>query len=621
MATPNSESSIRRSKRSAAVLAIEKNHEVFNVDKNEPKVKKSKSDSAKKENGGKSSQTKIKEPKVKEMVVIEGEDELSEAIFVGKPVAVDEAMNRWPHRYTAKIAGRQSADTKKDDPNLTMQAKCHYLQAKVDGYLYNLNDDAYIKADKGTPSYIGRITELFQGVDNKQYFTALWFFRAEDTAIKGFEKHHDSKRLFLSDDSNDNDLSSLLKKIKIIRVPAKIDFSIGKSASKYDYYYDMSFSVGYSSFSSLHCDEKPSATNEVANVNNLNAVCEPNSDKTTNGEKKELLLLDLYSGCGAMSTGLCLGANLSGVKLKTRWAVDMNECACESFQYNHPETQVRNENAEDFLAVLHEWCRLLKKYGVEEETSDISDVSDGSVVADEEPEDASENEEFEVGKIIGIRYGSYVENGKENKGLQFKVHWKGYNSKDDDTWEPATGLCNCEDKIKEFVINGYRNNILPLPGKVDVLCGGPPCQGASGFNRFRKVDDPFEDEKNKQMAVYMNIVEYLKPRYVLMENVVDILKFAKGYLGRYALSRLVSMHYQARLGILAAGNYGLPQYRMRVFLWGAKPDELLPQLPLPSHDVVVRGAPPVEFETHVVAYEQGLGKKIGKGIAIGRCHF
>ena len=73
------------------------------------------------------------------------------------------------------------------------------------------------------------------------------------------------------------------------------------------------------------------------------------------------------------------------------------------------------------------------------------------------------------------------------------------------------------------------------------------------------------------MVTYMDIVEYLKPKYVLMENVVDILKFSEGYLARYALSRLVSLNYQARLGRMVAGCYGLPQFRMRVFLWGALP--------------------------------------------------
>ena len=111
-------------------------------------------------------------------------------------------------------------------------------------------------------------------------------------------------------------------------------------------------------------------------------------------------------------------------------------------------------------------------------------------------------------------------------------------------------------------------------GDVDFICGGPPCQGISGFNRFRDARAPLKDKKNHQLVVYMNIVEFLKPRYVLMENVTDILKFAKAQLTSYAVGRLVSMNYQARLGIMAAGAYGVPQCRMRFFLWGAGPTEV-----------------------------------------------
>lgn len=67
----------------------------------------------------------------------------------------------------------------------------------------------------------------------------------------------------------------------------------------------------------------------------------------------------------------------------------------------------------------------------------------------------------------------------------------------------------------------------------------------------------------------MDIIEYLRPKYILMENVVDILKFSSGFLIRYALGRLITLDYQARMGLLAAGSYGLPQFRMRMFLWGA----------------------------------------------------
>jgi len=87
------------------------------------------------------------------------------------------------------------------------------------------------------------------------------------------------------------------------------------------------------------------------------------------------------------------------------------------------------------------------------------------------------------------------------------------------------------------------------------------------------VDNPLKDPKNQQLVVFMDIVEFLKPKYVLMENVVDILKMSGGVLGYYAIGRLVSINYQARLGILAAGSFGVPQCRMRVFLWGAHPTE------------------------------------------------
>lgn len=140
-----------------------------------------------------------------------------------------------------------------------------------------------------------------------------------------------------------------------------------------------------------------------------------------------------------------------------------------------------------------------------------------------------------------------------------------------------------------------------------------------------------QDDKNKQLVVFMDIVAFLKPRFVLMENVVDLIKFAGGYLGRYAFARLVAMNYQARLGMMAAGAYGLPQFRMRVFMWGAVPQEVifniyfhlgskvsflfsnpavfillllmqkLPQYPLPTHDVVVRGVVPKEFEVEFSA--------------------
>ena len=105
-------------------------------------------------------------------------------------------------------------------------------------------------------------------------------------------------------------------------------------------------------------------------------------------------------------------------------------------------------------------------------------------------------------------------------------------------------------------------------GDVDVICGGPPCQGISGFNQFPNKENSLDDNKNKQLIVYMNLMKHIKPRYVLMENVVDLVKFANVFPGCYALGRLIGMNYQVWMGMIAAGAYGLSQFRMCVFLWG-----------------------------------------------------
>nr|GMD68211.1 DNA (cytosine-5)-methyltransferase CMT3-like [Ipomoea batatas] len=267
-------------------------------------------------------------------------------------------------------------------------------------------------------------------------------------------------------------------------------------------------------------------------------------------DSSEMTLLDMYSGCGAMSTGLCLGANSCGVNLVTKWAVDLNQYACESLRLNHPET-----NEWEQLCVS---CLLIKGNCSPHPHLNILDIDGEAEDENSEDDEGAENvngEVYEVEHILDVCYGD--PNGIKKPGLYFKIHWKGYGA-DYDTWEPIDGL--------------------------------------------RNTKNPLQDPKNKQLKVFMDMVDFLRPRFVLMENVVDLLKFSNGFLGRYALSRLVGLNYQARLGMMAAGAYGLPQFRMRVFMWGALRAEKLPQYPLPTHNVVVRGVIPTEFEVCIIPF-------------------
>ncbi|KAJ4724096.1 Cytosine-specific methyltransferase [Melia azedarach] len=490
------------------------------------------------------------------------DDDESEARFIGDLVPDEEARRRWPKRYEEKKKRRTyQAKIKDDDDEEIVQARCHYTRAEVDGrVIYDLYDDAHVKAEDGEENYISQ-----------------WYYRASDT----------------------------------------IDLEAKKSTiPTCDYYCDMQYLLPYSTFISL-LPENKRASSETSST--ISSDIEANECEVGEHQNIEVTLLDLYSGCGAMSTGLCLGANLSGLNLVTRWAVDLNKYACESLKSNHPETEVRNEAAEDFLSLLKEWKKLcicfslIKSKDPQEQLYYFDDEvqeEDNDSIKDDGEDDP---EVFEVEKILAICYGDPKEKGE--RGLHLKVRWKNYGP-DEDTWEPIEGLSNCRERIKDFIVHGYKSKILPLPGDVDVICGGPPCQGVSGFNRFRNKDNPLADEKNKQLVVFMDIVEYLKPRFVLMENVVDIVKFAKGYLGRYALGRLIQMNYQVRMGMMAAGAYGLPQFRMRVFLWGAQPTEKLPQYALPTHDVVLRGVIPTEFERNTVAYDEGQEVELEKKLLL-----
>ncbi|XP_071731251.1 DNA (cytosine-5)-methyltransferase CMT3-like [Rutidosis leptorrhynchoides] len=464
---------------------------------------------------------------------------------------------------------------------------------------------------------------MFETVDKDLYICAQWFFRAEDTVIKTQAHLIDKRRVFISEIKDDNPLNSIVSKVKIVQLPPNVDLAEKEKAlSSHDYYYDMLYSKPVT-FTTLHPDNSVIVSDEASvlssDVSSDGIVEDSNTVvKSTTKHGSEMRLLDLYSGCGAMSTGLCYGTNMGGVKLVTKWAIDINRHACDSLKLNHTETQVRNEAAEDFLHLLKEWhklCEFFELLGTERvEDPHVKSEESDSEKKEDTNDDPNEEEEFEVQELLEVCYGD--PNKTKKRDIYFKVRWKGYDSSYD-TWEPKDGLSNCMDSIKKFVTRGYHAMILPLPGDVDFICGGPPCQGISGHNRFRNDVKPLEDPKNYQLVVYMDIIDFIKPKFVLMENVVDLVKFAKGILGYHAVGRLVSMNYQTRMGIMAAGSYGVPQCRLRVFLWGANTMMNLPQFPLPTHEVIGKGVVPLEFKECIVGSESDGCCKLEKSVLLG----
>jgi DNA (cytosine-5)-methyltransferase 1 len=117
----------------------------------------------------------------------------------------------------------------------------------------------------------------------------------------------------------------------------------------------------------------------------------------------------------------------------------------------------------------------------------------------------------------------------------------------------------------------------PPPGlRPDVLIGGPPCQGFSVIGRM----DPL-DQRSRHVAHFMDVVADLRPRAFVMENVKALAVNERWAAVRDGLlARAEQLEYKARIFVLNASHYGVPQARERMFLIGYR--DAVPTRPIPT---------------------------------------
>jgi DNA (cytosine-5)-methyltransferase 1 len=108
-------------------------------------------------------------------------------------------------------------------------------------------------------------------------------------------------------------------------------------------------------------------------------------------------------------------------------------------------------------------------------------------------------------------------------------------------------------------------------GEVDLLFGGPPCQGYSQIGT-RMLDDP----RNELYLQYVRVLTTLRPRVFLMENVPNMLLLAKGRFKREVLEAFAQAGYgNAGVAVVAATDFGVPQLRKRAIFFGVRDGEEL----------------------------------------------
>lgn len=152
-----------------------------------------------------------------------------------------------------------------------------------------------------------------------------------------------------------------------------------------------------------------------------------------------------------------------------------------------------------------------------------------------------------------------------------------------EVWEPAikTHQHNYPDvavwskdirKVENQELNQYI-------GKVDVIVGGPPCQGFSTIGK-RLVKDP----RNELVFEFIRFVDVIRPKVFLMENVRGLLSANKGAIKDAIIEEFSEKGYNVKSTVICAADYGVPQMRHRVFFLGIRNDyQLDPTFPLATH--------------------------------------
>lgn len=150
----------------------------------------------------------------------------------------------------------------------------------------------------------------------------------------------------------------------------------------------------------------------------------------------------------------------------------------------------------------------------------------------------------------------------------------------------------CEDltksDVKNYIINRAKEQ------KVDLICGGPPCQGFSMAGK-RFIDDP----RNQLFKEYLHLVENIKPKVFVFENVEGLLTFQNGEIYKQILDEFSKIGYNIAARMLKASDYAVPQKRKRIIIIGIKNDiNVIPEACFPKK---------IELDDDIISARNAIG--------------
>lgn len=116
---------------------------------------------------------------------------------------------------------------------------------------------------------------------------------------------------------------------------------------------------------------------------------------------------------------------------------------------------------------------------------------------------------------------------------------------------------------------------------VDLIVGGPPCQGFSMFGKRRFVNtqdyDPHTDDRNRLVFTYLKYVELFNPKWFMIENVPGFVTLDDGYFIEALLKDIDKLGYHnCEYKIINTADYGVPQKRRRFILIANRTGNIIP---------------------------------------------
>ena len=166
----------------------------------------------------------------------------------------------------------------------------------------------------------------------------------------------------------------------------------------------------------------------------------------------------------------------------------------------------------------------------------------------------------------------------------------------------------CKD-ICELDFDALLASLKLKSGELDVLIGGPPCQGFSTAG-LRFWDDP----RNHLLKQYVRAIEVIRPKWLMMENVEGLLTTKDGEYIAEVVKAFVQLGYRVRIEKIYAHEYGVPQRRKRVIILGNRlgKDFVFPSATVPSHGRIFRkGGITLEQALHGLPHPGSENQPVG----------